>query len=290
MCEVLSEAHACIIGADPVTEAVLDSAPHLRLVAMHGVGVDHIDVEACTRRGVMVTSAAGSNTRAVAELTLGLMFCLARGLVGHHQATSSGRWERSIGFELRGKVVGLVGLGRIGREVAGLARAVGMRALAHDPWGDPEQARRLGVRLTTLDEVLSGSDFVSLHIPLTPATRDLIDSRALARMKKGSYLINTARGGLVDEAALAAALRSGHLAAAAVDTFTAEPPVDSPLLDLPNVVLTPHIGAYTTEAVASMSLMTARSVVAWLDSKTPPGLVNPEVMTGGLKEDGADGD
>lgn len=232
-----------IVGVDPVTRNVLEAGP-LRVVVKYGSGMDNIDLGAAEALGVRVSSTPGANARSVAELAIALLLALARNVAAHDRRVRAGSWKRSTGVELEGKRLGVVGYGAIGREVAGIAGCLGMHVAAHDPF-----VQEAPVPLVPLEELCATSDAVSLHLPLTEETRGLIGDRELAAMKPGAFLLNTARGGLVDEEALAAALRSGRLAGAALDGFEVEPLGDSPLRELENVILSPHAGASTHEAV-----------------------------------------
>ena len=259
----LADADALIVrSATRVTAELLEKAPRLRVIGRAGVGVDNIDLDAATRRGVLVMNTPGGNAISVAEHTLALLLALARSVPQLNAATHAGRWEKSgaAGIELRGKTLGLLGLGRVGSEVARRALALEMRVLAHDPYISEDVAQDLGVNLVPLAELFARSDFVSLHAALSPATAQIINAATLARMNRGAWLINTARGELVDETALAEALRSGHLAGAAVDVFAVEPPRSSPLLSLPNVIATPHVAGSTEEAQEEVGTLIAQQV------------------------------
>jgi D-3-phosphoglycerate dehydrogenase len=231
-----------------VTAEVLAAGPALRVVTRAGVGTDNIDVPAATERGIVVLNTPGPNTIAAAEHTLALTLALLRHVPRADASLRAGRWERKafVGRELARKTLGVLGLGRIGREVALRARAFGMELLVYDPYVGPAAAEAVGARAVGLDDLLARADIVTLHLPLLPETAGLLGARELARMKRGAYLVNCARGGLVDEAALAEALASGALAGAALDVFEREPPTGSPLLGLPNVVVTPHLAASST--------------------------------------------
>jgi D-3-phosphoglycerate dehydrogenase len=259
--ELLADVDGAIVGVVPLTARVLDHAPKLKIIAAHGVGVDHIDLQAAARAGVVVANCPGANDQAVADLTIGLMISLARQIPLVDQDVRSGKWGRYEGSELWKKSVGLIGLGRIGRGVARRALGFDMQVLAYDPYVDDQQARAIGVRMASLDEVITAADFVSLHTPLTEETRHLIGKQQLEQMKPSAFLINTARGGLIDEEALYEALVGGKLAGAGLDAFAVEPPVGSPLLGLKNVVLTPHIGAHTKEAIERVGMLAAQNVV-----------------------------
>lgn len=247
----LADADALIVrSATQVTPALLGAAPRLRVVARAGTGVDNIDVPAATARGVLVINAAGASSISVAELALGLMIALARGIAAGDAAMKRGVWDkkRLTGVELRDKVLGIVGLGRIGREVASRARAFGMNVIAYDPFLASRAAEAAGVPLVDLDGLLSRAEFISLHVPALPETRHLLNRDRLAKCQRGVRIVNTARGDLIDEAALADALQSGQVAGAGLDVFEVEPPADARLTGLPQVVATPHIAASTSEA------------------------------------------
>lgn len=260
LASLAADADALLLGLDHCDASVFAAAPRLRVVSRFGSGVDTVDLDAAARHGVTVTNTPGANTVAVAELTLGLLLALARDLPTAVATARSGGWGRKSGWELEGKTLGLIGLGRIGRAVAVRAAAFGMRVIAHDPYA----ADVPGVERVELDALWARADAISLHLGLDDRTRHLVDAAVLARLKPGAVLLNTSRGGLVDEAALADALRSGHLGGAAADAFDREPPVGSPLLDLPNFIPTPHLGAATREAARRMGEAAARNVVAIL--------------------------
>jgi phosphoglycerate dehydrogenase-like enzyme len=243
MVELVRDCAGLIVGVDPVTPRVLEAGP-LRVVVKYGSGMDNIDVEAARSRGVQVSSTPGTNARSVAELAIALLLTLARNVALHDRGVRAGSWRRLTGVELAGKQLGIVGYGAIGREVARIARGLDMNVVAHDPL-----VEEADVDLVPLDELYAASDAVSLHLPLTDETRGFVGDRELAAMKSTAFLINTARGGLVDESALADALRSGRLAGAGLDGFEMEPLGDSPLRQLDNVVLSPHAGASTYDAV-----------------------------------------
>lgn len=252
---------------------VLQAARQLVVVGRAGTGLDNIDLDAAARAGVTVVNAAGANTVAAAEHTLGLMYALARHTPAADASLRRGEWRRSdfVGIELAGRTLGIVGLGRIGLAVAARARAMEMTLLGSDPFVSAEQAADHAVRLLPLRQVLAGADVVTLHVPLSKATRGLIGSAELALMKPTALLVNTARGGIVDEIALAGALYGGRLGGAAVDVFDGEPlAADSPLRGAPNTVLTPHIGASTVEAQARASLETAQRVLEVLALRPAP--------------------
>jgi D-3-phosphoglycerate dehydrogenase len=263
----LANADALVIrSATRATAALLEKAPKLRVIGRAGVGVDNVDVEAATKRGVLVMNTPGGNAVSVAEHTIALMLGLARAVPQANASIQAGRWEKSAfsGTEMRGKTLGLVGLGRVGTEVARRARGLEMKVVAYDPFVTPAAAREVEVELLPLDEVLRQSDVVSLHTSLSGSTEKMIDAAAIAKMKKGARLINCARGELIDEPALAEALKSGQLAGAAVDTFANEPPKNSPLVGLPNLIATPHIAGSTAEAQEEVGTAIALQVRDYL--------------------------
>ncbi|GAB2882519.1 phosphoglycerate dehydrogenase [Streptomyces mayteni] len=262
-------ADALIVGMDPVTAEVIEAADRLKVIAKHGVGVDTIDLAAARARGIRVTYAPGSNSRAVAEFTFGLLLDAARRITEADARLRAGGWPKLFGPELAGKTLAIVGFGRIGRLLAGYAQAFGMTVLAHDPYLPDAEITARGARPTDLAGCLAEAHFTSLHLPADPGAPPLLDAAALRAMRPGSYLINAARGGLVDEDALAALLVEGHLAGAAVDAFASEPLGDSALRSAPNVVLTPHMAACSHEANREMGVMVAEDVVRALAGEEP---------------------
>jgi D-3-phosphoglycerate dehydrogenase len=246
-----------------VTAEILEAGDRLKVVGRAGVGVDNIDVDAARRRGIRVLNAQSGNVISAAEHTLALMLALVRHIPQADASLRRGEWERSRfrGIELHGKTLGLLGAGRIGSEVARRAAAFGMQVVVYDPYLSVERAREVGAELTTLADLLERADLITVHVPLTDETRGLIGAEAIAAMKPTAYLINAARGGVVDEMALAAALESGKLAGAALDVFEEEPVrADHPLLSLENVVAVPHLGAATKEAQANSGLEICKAV------------------------------
>jgi D-3-phosphoglycerate dehydrogenase / 2-oxoglutarate reductase len=259
----LSGADALVVrSATRVDAQLLDAAPGLRVVARAGTGVDNVDLEAASARGIVVMNAPGANSISVAEHALALMLAAARAIPRADASMKEGRWAKKglIGGELRGKTLGVVGLGRIGQAVASRAHSFGMTVVAHDPYIAAHVAQDLGVELLTLDEICARADYLSLHLPSTPATRHLFDAARLARCKPGVRIVNTSRGDLIDEKALADAIEAGHVAGAGLDVFEVEPPADTRLTRLPQVVATPHIAASTHEAQELVGLETVMSV------------------------------
>lgn len=264
LASALAGVDAVIVRSETrLTADVLPPAGRLRVIGRAGVGVDNIDVAAATARGVAVMNAPAGNTVSAAELTLALLLAAVRRVAEGDRALREGRWDRGSfkGVELSGRTLGLVGAGRIGSAVAQRARAFGMSVIASDPFLPPERAQALGIEPVELDELLGRADVISLHVPLTEATRGLIGEAELARMKKGAVIVNAARGGVVDEHALARSLADGHTGAAALDVFEDEPlPVDHPLRSAPRLVMTPHLGASTSEAQHNVAVEIAEAV------------------------------
>ena len=266
--EALENAAGLIVrSATRVDADVLDRAPGLRVVGRAGVGVDNIDVPAASSRGVAVMNAPGGNTISAAELTMALLLSVARRVSEADRNIRDGKWERARlqGVELRGKTLGVIGAGRIGWEVAERCRAFGMGVIVYDPYLPAHRVDELRPHLVSFDQLIEEADVISLHVPLNAETKGLIDADALRRMKKGAFVLNASRGGVVDETALAQALGDGLIAGAGLDVFETEPlPPDSPLLAAPNLVLTPHLGASTKEAQVQVALEVARSIRAAL--------------------------
>lgn len=272
-------------SATKVTAKLLERAQRLRVIGRAGVGVDNIDVEAATKRGIVVMNTPGGSNVTTAEHAIALLLALARNIPQAAAAVRAGKWPRGlIGTEVCNKVLGIVGLGNIGAIVAERAVGLRMKVIAYDPFVTPEAAARLRVELVPLDDLIARSDFITLHVPLTAETRGLLDAEALARTKKGVRIVNCARGGIVDELALVEAVKSGHVAGAAVDVFEKEPPPpDHPLLALEQIVCTPHLGASTSEAQVNVAVAIAQQVAAFLTRGTIQSAVNapslaPEVL------------
>ncbi len=259
-----------------VTAKLIEAGKKLRVIGRAGVGVDNVDVDAATRRGIIVMNTPGGNTISTAEHTFSMMMALARKIPQAHASVKAGQWDRKSfeGVELYNKTLGIIGMGRIGTEVARRAIAFGMRVLAYDPFLSLSKAKALQVEVVELDELYRRSDFITIHVPMTDQTRGMINRDAIAKMKKGVRLINCARGGLIVEADLAEALRSGQVAGAALDVYETEPPKGSPLLALDNVVLTPHLGASTAEAQESVGTEVAEQIVDALTGGTIRNAVN----------------
>ncbi len=275
--DALADASAILIrSATTVDAEALAAAKQLKVVARAGVGLDNVDIKAATEAGVMVVNAPTSNIISAAELTVGHILSLARHIPAAHASLAAGTWKRSkyTGVELFEKTVGIIGLGRIGALITARLQAFGMSVVAYDPYVTGARAQQLGVTLVTLDDLLAQSDIISIHMPKTPETTGMISTDQFGLMKPTAFIVNVARGGLIDEDALFAALKSNRIAGAGLDVFVSEPPTDSPLLTLDNVVLTPHLGASTNEAQEKAGVSVARSVRLALDGELVPDAVN----------------
>lgn len=269
--EMLPGVDGYIAGLDTIDRAALQAADRLKVIARYGAGVDRVDLDAAKEMGVIVTNTPGANTVSVAELSLGLMLALARMIPAADAGTKGGLWPRMRGVALEGKVIGLLGFGAIGKQVARRLRGFDCRILAYDPVPDTEFARQVEVQLlSSVDEVIRQADFLSLHLPATPATRGMVDAAFLGHMKPGAFLINTARGELIDEPALLQALLAGRLRGAALDAYAVEPPdAANPLLALPQVIATPHIGAHADSATNAMGWAALGDCLAVLQGQVP---------------------
>ncbi len=265
---------AIIAGGEYFHDRVLAQLPDLRVIARAGVGYDRVNIPDATKHQVAVTITPTANHECVAEHTLGLLLALTRNIVRHHQDVLDGDWSRRPMVPLRGRTLGLIGLGRIGRSVAVRAQAFRLRVIAHDQFADPEFVQRLGIELVDLPTLFSQSDYVSLHAPLNETTRGLINSQTLGQMKRGSFLVNTARGGLVVEKDLLAALESGHLAGAGLDVFEQEPtPTTNPLLKHPSLIASPHLAGGDYQSNEDMGTESARNIIALFQGDWPTGAV-----------------
>jgi D-3-phosphoglycerate dehydrogenase len=274
----LAEADAWIVAFHPIGPALLDAAPRLRIIAKHGVGVDNIDIPAATNRGIVVTTAPSANDQAVADLAMALLLALVRRVPEASASVKAGRWARFLGAGLAGKTMGILGLGRIGQNVARRAKGFGVELIGADPRWPEEAAQAIGIRRVDLPGLLAESDLISLHAPLTPETHGLIGAREIALMKPGVWIVNTSRGKVVNEQAMHEALVSGQVAGYATDVFETEPPTGSPLLALPNVIGTPHMGTHTRESILLMGDRVAQAVLCTFRGERPEYVVNPEVF------------
>ncbi|MEN3336124.1 MAG: D-3-phosphoglycerate dehydrogenase / 2-oxoglutarate reductase [Blastocatellia bacterium] len=286
LAEIIGEYDGLIVRSKTkVTAELIERAARLRVVGRAGTGVDNIDVPAATRRGLVVMNAAAGNTVTTAEHTVAMLMALARQIPQADASMKAGRWEKNrfLGVELLGKTLGIIGLGRIGSTVAERARAFGMTVVAYDPYFTMEAARDIGIEMVALDELFPRADFITVHTPLTEETRGIINAASIEKMKAGVRIINCARGGLVDEAALADALRSGKVAGAALDVFEKEPtPADNPLLGFDQIIATPHLGASTAEAQLGVATMIAEQVRDYLQDGTVRGAVNMPAVSAEL--------
>jgi D-3-phosphoglycerate dehydrogenase len=267
---MVGDVDGMIAGLDNIDQAVIEAASRLRVIARYGVGVDNVDLDAARSRGIVVTNTPGANAASVAELAVGFMLALARQIPQTVAATRSGEWPRVHGLTLDGKVVGLLGFGAVGKQVARRLEAFGCCVIAHDPFVGPDEATVWGVELLPREEVVRRADFLSLHVPVLPETRGMVNAAFLAQMKPGAYLVNTARGELVDEVALYDALQRGHVRGAALDTLRDEPPDPGhPLLALPQLLVTSHTGAHTDGAANTMGRMAMNDCLAVLRGSNP---------------------
>lgn len=268
--EIITSFDGYIAGLDMVDRAVIEVADRLKVIARYGVGVDNIDLMAATERGILVTNTPGANSTSVAELTVGLILSLARSIPMANSVTRAGEWPRMRGISLNDKVVGLIGFGSIGKKVARRLSGFECKIIVYDPAPDHEYAESLGVELCPLDEIIRESEFISLHLPLLPETREIVNGDFLSKIRPGSFLVNTSRGEIIDEAALAEALERGHLRGAALDVFAKQPPGEAnPLLALPQVITTPHMGSHTDGAANAMGWSALKDCLAVLREEKP---------------------
>jgi D-3-phosphoglycerate dehydrogenase len=275
--QLAADAVAAIVSADPFTAEVFEASPELRVIARLGVGVDSINLDAATRAGIVVTTTPGLNDETCADHTLALLLAAMRRIVEHDASVRRGEWDRGgelTPWDLHGKRVGVVGYGRIGRSVVRRLEGFGTQIRVYDPVAPPDGA----LVCATLEQLLAWADVVTLHVPLTPATERLIGAAQLAAMQPGAVLVNASRGGLVDEPALVEALTSGRLRAAALDVFADEPPTNAGLRCLPNIVLSPHVGGLSHEAIDAMARQCVQQVLDVLEGRLPDGVVNPDVL------------
>ncbi|MDI6718532.1 MAG: phosphoglycerate dehydrogenase [Methanomicrobiales archaeon] len=281
LAEIVKDYDALVVrSGTTVTGRIIDAGTRLRIIGRAGAGVDNIDVEAATRRGIPVVNAPEGNTLAATEHTMAMMLALARNIPQANASLKQRQWKRSkfMGIELNEKTLGIVGLGRIGREIAQRANAMRMKVVAYDPFISEERAAQLGVKLMPLDELIRVSDFITVHTPLTKDTHHLIDAEKIAMMKDGVRIINCARGGIIDEKALYEAVKSNKVAGAALDVFEDEPPLKSPLLDLQQVIVTPHLGASTVEAQQNVAVTVAKEIIAVLQGAPAKYAVNAPMV------------
>lgn len=275
---ILKRADAIILGTGKLSGEMIRHSS-IKIIARHGVGVDNVDLKTATELGIPVTITPNANTVSVAELTIALILALSRRLIDSYREISEKKFSPVTGIEIFGKTLGIIGFGAIGRETSKRAICLGMKVLACDPYVEKNIIERHSVEAVGLETLLKNSDFVSLHVPLTQSTKHMIGKEQLKMMKKSAFLINTSRGGIVDERALVEALKEGYISGAALDAFEQEPlPEDSILYDCPNLVLTPHAGAHTYEAIYKMNMMSAQAVVDFFDGKIPLHVANEKVV------------
>jgi D-3-phosphoglycerate dehydrogenase len=275
---IISTYDAVIVGVEKINEQLIQKAEKLRVIAKHGAGVDNIDVATATKKGIAVINAPGANSDAVADLTFGLFLSLARNIPYADSAVKHDKWPRIIGTQLNGKVVGIVGLGQIGKKVAKRALGFDMKVVAYDVKRDDSFTQRWGITYLPLEKIMSEADFISIHIPLLPETRGLINGELLRSMKKSSFIVNISRGDIIDEESLYQTLKEGGIRGAGLDVFTREPPQGSPLMKLANVVCTPHMGGYTFDALRKTGMICAQGIIDVWEGRHPQFIANPEVI------------
>jgi len=284
LCAVVGGIDAILIGNDGMNERVLSHADRLKVIAKSGIGVDNIDLAAASRQGIAVTNVPGTTANSVADLTFGLMLGISKLIMYTNRRVMSGMWPVDRGNDIYGKTLGIIGFGRIGQAVAKRAKGFDMRVLAYDEIPNPQAAKDLGVELTTLDELVPQCDYITLHVPKTPSTTKMFDAVRIARMKKGSFLINAARGGVVDEDALYNALQSGQLAGAAADVLEVEPPKERPrLFDCENFLITSHSGGNSKESISLTAKIAAQNIIQVLEGLPCPNVVNAMMLKAGSK-------
>ncbi|NLW01231.1 MAG: phosphoglycerate dehydrogenase [Clostridiales bacterium] len=277
--ELLEGVDGFIAGVDNISAEVIAHAPDsLKVISRYGVGYDQVDIKACGQRGIIVTNTPEVNAESVADLAFGLMLSVARKIVLADRQTRQGGWPKTTGIELYNKTLGIIGLGAIGKRVARRAKGFSMKVLAYDPWIDESYCEQHQITISSFEDILSCSDFISLHMPLTADTRHIINSETINRMKDGVILINTARGGLIDEQAVYSALKSGKLGGFGLDVFEVEPPGSSLFFELDNTVVTPHMASSTNEAINGMGKQAVQNLIDVLTGKECPYIVNREYL------------
>ena len=274
MLKLIRDIDGIIIGIDELSAEIIEGADALKVISKYGIGLDNIDINTATNKKIIVTSTPTANVDAVADLAFGLILSLARRIPEADKKTKSGKWEKIIGKSVWEKTLGVIGLGKIGRQVVKRAKGFEMNILAFDIVEDKKFVQKYGIKYVNLEKLLRKSDYISIHIPLSDATRGMISYEELEKMKKDAFLINASRGGIVDEEALYDALRNNKLRGAALDVYNNEPLRESPLKELDNVIMTPHIGAYTEEAIENMSIQAAQNLIDVLEGKKPQNRVN----------------
>ena len=273
MLKLIRDVDGIIIGIDELSAEIIKKANALKVISKYGTGLDNIDTNMATNKKIVVTNTPTANVNAVADLTFGLILSLARRIPEADKKMKSGKWEKIIGKSVWKKTVGIIGLGKIGKQVAKRAQGFEMNILVFDLIKDKKFALRYGMKYVNLEKLLQNSDYITIHIPLNDATRGMISYKELGKVKKEAFLINTSRGGIVDEQALYKALKNNQLKGAALDAYNNEPPRESPLKELDNVIMTPHIGAYTEEAIDIMSIQAAQNLIDVLEGREPQNRV-----------------
>lgn len=271
---LLKDCDGYFAGVDYITEKVIKECNNLKVISRYGVGVDRVDLLAAKQKGILVTNTPGANSVAVAELAMGLILNVARNISVLDKKTRGGEWVHSSGIELGGKTMGILGLGAIGKNLAKYAQGFSMKVMAYDPYMDEEYAKDNNIKVAAFDQVISNSDVISLHLPLNEETWHLINEVTINRMKKEAILVNAARGGIIDEDAAYEALKEGRLGGLGLDAFEMEPPKASPLFELDNVVITPHTGAHTKEAIENMDIMSVENLINLLSGKDCKYIMN----------------
>ena len=274
MLKLIKDVDGIIIGIDELSAEIIEEANELKVISKYGIGLDNIDINMATNKKIIVTNTPTANVDAVADLAFGLILSLARRIPEADKKTKSGKWEKIIGKSVWEKTLGVIGLGKIGRQVVKRAKGFEMNILAFDIVKDKKIVQKYGIKYVNLEKLLQKSDYITIHIPLDDATRNMISYEELEKMKKDAFLINTSRGGIVDEEALYNALRNNKLRGAALDVYNNEPLRESPLKELGNVIITPHIGAYTEEAIENMSIQAAQNLIDVLEGREPQNRVN----------------
>jgi D-3-phosphoglycerate dehydrogenase len=271
---LLKDCDGYIAGLDYITDKVIKSCNKLKVISRYGVGYDRVDLEAAKEKGIIVTNTPGVNAIAVAELAMALVLAVARKISFLDRKTREGEWVRSTGIELNSKTMGIMGLGAIGKNVARYAKGYGMKVMAYDPYIDEVYAKKNDIKIASFEELITESDVISLHLPLTPDTKHLINKDVMMKMKKTAILVNTSRGGIIDEDAAYELLKDGELGGLGLDAFEIEPPTSSPLFELSNVVVTPHTGAHTKEASDNMANAAVKNLIDVLSGNDCPYIVN----------------
>ena len=271
---LLEDCDGYIAGLDFITKKVISACRHLKVISRYGAGYDRVDIKAAKDKGVIVTNTPGVNAEAVGELSFALILAVARKITFLNDDTRNGGWMRSTGMELKDKTIGIMGLGAIGKVVARCAKGFDMKVIAYDPFIDKEYCRENDIGVRSFGELIKQSDVISLHLPLMDSTRHLINVESIAKMKPGVILINASRGGIIDEEAVYEALKAGRLGGLGLDAFEVEPPVNSPLFEMNNVVVTPHTGAHTKEATDNMADLSVRNLIDVMKGIECPYIVN----------------